>query len=366
MGFTDLVKRINQVFNADEDPGGLSPAASFAEEDFGSFGFDGFGFDSFLSFDEPASGRPDKEPEPLLSASEMISLLRGAAASGGNRFMDASSLVREMEKLVNYEGAAYYEIPADPPRYGKTDPEELSRLVANYLILLSGNISSYANDPLSPTAVKNTVQLRTVGDEDTGRVVAAIRAYIADNFPRNVETVIGGSALVEASLNRLVVRSQIISVIISIFVVFLIVALSNKSPVAGLVGIAPLSICILINFALMGFAGIKLNIGTSMVAAVSVGIGIDYTIHYMESYKREYRAGGDFLVRTFAASGRAILINAASVGAGFAALIFSQFVMLRHLGLLIAVTMGSSALVSLTVIPVLLSILNPEFIKREK
>ncbi|GHV43888.1 hypothetical protein AGMMS49546_26820 [Spirochaetia bacterium] len=38
------------------------------------------------------------------------------------------------------------------------------------------------------------------------------------------------------------------------------------------------------------FLGIKLNIGTSMVASVSIGIVIDYTIHYIEAYKREYRS----------------------------------------------------------------------------
>jgi predicted RND superfamily exporter protein len=87
----------------------------------------------------------------------------------------------------------------------------------------------------------------------------------------------------------------------------------------------------------------------------------------MEAYKREYRAGGgkgDFLFKTFASSGKAILINAVSVGAGFAVLVFSQFVMLQHLGLLIALTMCSSALASLTVIPVLLLTINPKFIRK--
>jgi predicted RND superfamily exporter protein len=122
------------------------------------------------------------------------------------------------------------------------------------------------------------------------------------------------------------------------------------------------------NFAVMGFAGIKLNIGTSMVASVSVGIGIDYTIHFIEAYKREYLASGgkgDFLLKAYASSGKAIIINAVSVGAGFAVLLFSQFIMLKDLGLLIAMTMGGSALFSITVIPVLLSSLNPKFIRKE-
>jgi len=373
MGFTDLVKRINQVFNADESPDGIKPVAAFDDggDSFGfdSFGFGNFGFDSFGggSYDDDAFIQSDKE-RLSISAAEMVALLKEAAYSGNNRSMNASDLVRQMEKLINYEGASYYEIPADPERYGKTRPEELMQLVSNYLILLSGNISAYANDPLLPTAIKTTIQLRTTGDKDTGKAISDIRGYIEDNFPKAVKTIVGGSALVESSLNRLVVESQIISVLISILTVFLIITFSNRSLIAGFVGITPLSICILVNFAVMGFAGIKLNIGTSMVASVSVGIGIDYTIHYMEAYKREYLASGgkgDFLFNTFASSGKAILINAVSVGAGFAVLVFSQFIMLQHLGLLIALTMCSSALASLTVIPVLLLTVNPKFIRKE-
>jgi predicted RND superfamily exporter protein len=118
----------------------------------------------------------------------------------------------------------------------------------------------------------------------------------------------------------------------------------------------------------MGFLGIKLNIGTSMVAAVSVGIGIDYTVHFIEAFKREYRAfggKGEFLKRVYATSGKAIFINAASVGAGFAVLMFSQFIMLAYLGLLIAFTMFTSALASLTVIPILLLLIKPKFIRKE-
>ena len=169
--------------------------------------------------------------------------------------------------------------------------------------------------------------------------------------------------MVERSLNNLVVQSQLISMFFSIICVFIIITLSNKSLIAGCIGIAPLSISVLINFAVMGFAGIKLNLGTSMVASVSVGVGIDYTIHCLEAYKREYRTGSpDFLRRAFISSGKAIIINAVSVGAGFAVLLFSRFTMLADLGMLIAITMFSSALVSLTILPALLGVLKPKFV----
>jgi len=211
------------------------------------------------------------------------------------------------------------------------------------------------------------IQLRTVGQIDTDRGIEAMRSYIDERFPKDVKVEIAGTALVEKSLNRLVVQSQLISVALSLVMVFLILSIYYRSAVAGLIGLAPLSLSILINFGVMGFAGIKLNIGTAMVASIAVGIGIDYTIHYMAAYHHEYllTKGKDaFLRRTFLTSGKAILFNAVSVGAGFGVLAFSQFNILAELGLLIALTMATSALVSLTLLPVLLITVNPAFIRR--
>ncbi|MDR0495856.1 MAG: MMPL family transporter, partial [Treponema sp.] len=373
MGFTDLVKRINQVFNADESPAGIKPMgiSSSPHDSFGfgdDFGFGNFGFDDASETTAgqgsgSSADRSGSDNEKMYTQSELIDLFDRA----GNRFrgMNANDLVWELKRQVNYQGASYYEIPVDPKRYGKESPQELQRLVSNYLVLLSGNISDYANDPLEPTAIKATVQLRTVGMADSRIIFSEIDRYVAANFPRDVNVTVGGTTMVEGSLNSLVVQSQLISMIFSIICVFIIVAASNKSLIAGCIGIAPLSISVLLNFAVMGFAGIKLNLGTSMVASVSVGVGIDYTIHCLEAYKREYRAAngeGNYLWRTFTSSGKAIIINAVSVGAGFAVLLMSRFVMLGDLGLLIAITMFSSALVSLTVLPALLALIKPKFV----
>jgi len=376
MGFTDLVKRINQVFNANEKPEGLRVTTS---GNTGGFGFDndfGFGFDSFgfgsiadtaVNENSGTSSDSGADGERFYTQKDIADLFDRAASASLN--MNANDLVREIKRQINYDGVSYYEIPFDPARYGKKTGEELQRLIANYLVLLSGNISDYANDPLEPTAVKSTVQLRTLGMEDSHAIIGEIERYVTANFPPDVQVTIGGTTMVESSLNDLVVQSQIISMLFSIICVFIIITASNKSLIAGLIGITPLSISILLNFAVMGFTGIKLNLGTSMVAAVSVGIGIDYTIHCLESFKREYAAAGgkgDFLKRVFFSSGKAIIINAVSVGAGFAVLLLSRFVMLGDLGLLIAFTMFSSAFVSLTVLPAMLLVFKPKFIYKEK
>jgi predicted RND superfamily exporter protein len=359
MGFTDLVKRTNQVFNADESPEGIHRTVKAYEDPGEAFGFGDFGFGEEEETGNNRNAAERDMPPPALPRQLDIALLDRAAASPG---ISAANLVRAVKKLVNYEGASYYEIPADPARYGKTESAELSTLVSNYLVLLSGSMGDYANDALEPTAIKTTVQLRTTGDAQTKAVLARMHDYIDANFPDTVRVRVGGPALVDSSLSALVVESQIISVAVSLLMVFLIIAFSNWSLSAGLVGIVPLFISIFINFSVMGLLGIKLNLGTSLVASVSVGIGIDYAIHFIDAYKREYRGGGDFLRRAFATSGKAIIINAVSVGAGFAVLAFSRFVILASLGLLMTLTMFTSALISLTVIPALLTVLKPKFI----
>jgi predicted RND superfamily exporter protein len=375
LAFTDLVKRVNQVFNANEDPSGLPPSPENDSANSGAVAGDddfGFGFaDDVASTSQSSAASPlpveaNKVLDESYSVGQFLALLDNATRSGNAAIVSAGDLVRALKRVTNYDGAAYYEIPSIPERYGKRTPEELQRIVANYLALISGSIGPYANDPLEPTAIKMAIQLRTLGAEDTRVAIDAIHQYTKEHFPKNVTTLIGGPAMVEESLTNLVVSSQMISLCVSLLIVFLIIAISNHSLVAGLIGLAPLIISILINFAVMSFLGIKLNIGTSLVAGLAVGIGIDYTIHFMETYKEEYRklnGQGNYLHNTFSTVGLAIVINAVSVGLGFAVLMLSEFVILRDLGFLIAQTMGISALVALTVIPVLMESIRPKFIR---
>jgi hypothetical protein len=342
---------------------GFDDGGAADDEGADSAGF-GFGFDGGGAADDAGVSGGDEGAAWSIdgyTAADLIALLDTAASQKGA--MSGSELVKQLKRLANYDGLGYYEIPTDPARYGMETDADLQRLVSNYLLLLSGgDFGSYANDPLEPTAIRTMIQLKTKGDRDTRAAVGVISAYIDENFPAGVKATIGGNAMIESAVTALIVDSQITSIAISIFMVFLIMSLSYRSAIAGLIGAIPLSIAILGNFAVMGFVGIKLNIGTALIASLAVGIGIDYTIHFIDSFKREYERGGDFLRRTFTSSGKAIIINAVSVGAGFGVLALSRFKMLSEFGGLIALSMAISALVSLTLIPVLLMMLKPRFI----
>ena len=400
----DVIKRFNQVYNADAPATGLATANSTvqtssssqsegtaaaaninrnAEED--SFGdFSDFGnFDTSWTFDEAepwgdsepsaaASGKTGNtavktQKEPVYTFSELIEKLAAAQTARRGRYVSATEVIDALKKDVNYKGAAYYEIPTDPQKYGKETQEELTALIQNYLLLMAGNVQDFIDDTYAPTTLKVNIQLRTVGQQDSEQALQAIMAYVKDNFPKDISVEPNGSMFIEQSLNTLVVQSQLISVAVSFGIVFLILTIYYRSIVAGIIGIIPLMISVALNFGFMGIVGIKLNIGTAMVASFAIGIGIDYTIHYLAAYHHEYTKRRDernFLIHTFYGSGKAILFNAVSVGAGFAVLILSKFNMLSELGLLIALVMGTSSFASLTILPTILSIVKPRFITK--
>jgi predicted RND superfamily exporter protein len=366
-GFTDIIKRINQVFNVDQNPGGIQPFITYAETD--NFGFDdNFAFGGLCFGDDDIMETPGHKNDHDLAQYNTADLLNFLdTAAGISRNMSGSDLVKELKRLTNYDGMAYYEIPTNPTRYGKETPEELQRLIANYLVLLAGgDDSGYSNDPLEPTAIRMMIQLRTTGNKDTHAVIDIINDYVAVNFPKNVDVILGGGVTQEMAVTNLILNSQIISIFISVIMIFLIVGLFNKSLVAGLIGAVPLILAVLCNFTVMGFLGIKLNLGTALIASLTVCIGIDDAIHFIEFFKREYRRGEqDFLRRTFMDCGRAICTTAVSVGAGFGVLAFSQFKITAELGMLVAFCMLLTTLISLTVIPALLMVIKPRFIYKE-
>ena len=383
----DVIKRFNQVYNADAPATGLAPTEANSTEkgekdafgDFGDFGDadTSWGFDDIDSWSdsEPsgsASGKAGRtatetKKEPVYTVSEVIEKLAAAQIARRGRYVSATELVDALKKDVNYKGASYYEIPTNPQKYGKKTQEELTALIQNYLLLLAGNVQDFIDDTYAPTTLKVNIQLRTLGQQDSEQALQAIMAYVKDNFPKDISVEPNGSMFIEQSLNTLVVQSQLISVAVSFGIVFLILAFYYRSIIAGIIGIIPLMISVALNFGFMGIVGIKLNIGTAMVASFAIGIGIDYTIHYLAAYHHAYtkrRDDRNFLIHTFYGSGKAILFNAVSVGAGFAVLMLSKFNMLSELGLLIALVMGTSSFASLTVLPTILSIVKPRFITK--
>lgn len=296
---------------------------------------------------------------------KVLELLNQAYASAGGAKATANEVVHQLEKNLNFNGLDYYEIPYNLGKYDKETHEQLSDMVTQYLYLLSSDaITRFADDMTSPTAIRIQIQLKTHSTVDTGALIDDIKAYADSYFPEGYTVEPTGTATLENRMSTLVINSQMVSIVFSLAMVFIIISLSFKSGWAGLIGAIPLGLVILLNFMVMGFAGIRLDLCTSIVSSIAIGVGIDYTIHFMETY-RSQRARTDDLEtvakNTFLSSGKGILTNALAVGLGFLVLVFSKFIILRYIGILVAVVMFTSSSLAMTIIPGVLNAFDLKF-----
>ena len=99
-----------------------------------------------------------------------------------------------------------------------------------------------------------------------------------------------------------------------------------------------------------------------MLGSIAVGIGIDYSCHYIARFREEGQAGAEGeeqVRRTVSGVGPAIVANALAVGLGFAVLAFSSLVIIQKFGVLIAGTMVYSSVGALAILAAALSRRSP-------
>src|SRR6056297_1995200 len=406
--FADFIKRMNKVMNYPEDEPkeekvsssniknestssfGSESTSSFGNENTSSFGnsssnldteetTSSFGEESTTQFGEKDTNEKKsisvkkkesvKTAKENISQSDLMQILNKALVSAKRADISANEFIELINRELNYKGEAYNEIPYDVSKYPVETKEGLKNLISQYLLLYGGSLDDLINSQPEPSKSRMMVQIKSGSNILTKKIENSIRRYVKTNFPEGYNVKIAGDTDMALAVNNLIVSSQIMSIIISLIAVFIIVSISYRSLVGGLFGVIPLSFALLINFGLMGFLGIKLDIATSMVASIAIGIGVDYTVHFLSRYHNERLKSDDLSVvtrNTLMTTGKAIIFNAISVAAGFAVLLFSNFNPLVNLGLLVSVTMITSSVASMTILPAMLNQFKPQFISKRR
>ena len=181
---------------------------------------------------------------------------------------------------------------------------------------------------------------------------------------------IAGNGYLTNRFNELVVAGQLSSLVVSLGAVFLLSAFMFHSWVAGLINIIPISLVMIFSFGLLGLLDIPLEIGKSLTASMVIGIGVDYTIHFLNKYKVKVQEGlqdaEQITAATMATSGKAIFFNALVVAAGFLVFLISNFRPNFYLGAMLSLNMVACLLVSMTVLPTILNTFQPRFVYGEE
>ena len=191
------------------------------------------------------------------------------------------------------------------------------------------------------------------------------RSDLLASLRDDVETVLGESAeyqmanlfvLYEDILERLF-RSQVLTLGIVFAAITLAFLLIFRSLRVALIATVPNILVTATVFGIMGWFGIALDLMTITIAAVALGIAVDDAIHYIHRFQKEIRSydAAEAVRRTHTSVGFAVLYTTIIIVAGFASLVFSDFVPSTLFGLLTGLALSGAFLFDMTVLPVLLA-----------
>jgi predicted RND superfamily exporter protein len=216
------------------------------------------------------------------------------------------------------------------------------------------------------TRAAMTIQFNANGMKDLERIIASVEEIVGED---PAKTITGGYSLVEKEMSESIVSGQYNSLIFAFIAIFLILAIIFKSIPAGLLGSLPLLFAVVSTFGFMGWLGIKLDIVTALLSSVSIGLGVDFTIHMFWRMKSEISSGREYkdaAVTALRTAGRGITINALSVMLGFSILFFSSFPIIKSFALLIILSLLFCLVSSLLLVPAICVIFKPSFLKNGK
>jgi len=137
------------------------------------------------------------------------------------------------------------------------------------------------------------------------------------------------------------------------------------SPLGGLYVITPIVASVVLLFGLLGWTGVRFDMGSSSMMAMAAGVGADYAIYFLYRLREERRRATTDAAAVHAAlqtSGRAVVFVAASIASGFGVMGFSRFFGLRLFGTLMPAAMAISCLAALSIMPVLVLRTRPRFL----
>lgn len=265
-----------------------------------------------------------------------------------------STIIRTMNRELHNGQPEFEKIP------------ETDSALSQYLLLfsMSGDLDKLIDFREENALI--TARIKTNSTKEIRGVLNKIQNE-AQNYGAGTFPLIGGFGDLLSELVNAVVRGQIISLFLSIILVAAVVMLLFKSFTAGVYTSVPLITALVSLFSLMGFLNIKLDMITTMLSSIMIGVGVDYTIHFLWRYREERRdlAKEEALVETLTTSGRGITFNALSVIVGFSILFVSGFLPVKFFAFLVTVSIATCLIGALLILPALVLVFEPEFLERK-
>ena len=198
------------------------------------------------------------------------------------------------------------------------------------------------------------IRFHLESSDDINKLVATIKSNLENNrFGPLAFTLTGRNSLVASAIES-ITTAQFRSLIGMSILLFIIVATLFLSVRCGIISLVSNLVPICLIFGIMGVMGITMNVATCMVAAITLGIAIDDTLHLLVRFNRELKEHRDELKglrETLKAEAEPIMATSIALAGGFAVLQLSSFAPVREFGWLSALVMLLALVTDLVITP---------------
>lgn len=284
-----------------------------------------------------------ERPENLKKIDEIQQSLKGVKG------VDKTVSFNDYLRLVNYASNRYkaenYSLPEEP--------FEVRMLVNSFKTMLGEDLlAGFVSRDFS----KMNIMLRThlSGSGDFIEAKMEISERLRDFPGTSVTWYATGFGIVISESSNLLALGQAKSLSLTLALISIIMLLLFLSTKVGLVSMLPNIFPIVVNFGLMGWAGIPLSTATALIAGIAIGLSVDDTIHYLARYNKEFKKDldkGRAMRETVSRMGRPMMGTTLTLSLGFSVLLVSEFQPTSTFGLLIIITMVSALAGDLFLLP---------------
>ncbi|MBN2323844.1 MAG: RND family transporter [Spirochaetes bacterium] len=268
--------------------------------------------------------------------------------------------IKRANQLLNKNDPDYYRLP-------ETDADLLKILLMFKMTELTKSLSNVITEDFRHASI--VVRETNVNSKDPTisqmkEFIREFEEYIRKNPYDGISVNISGVDLIYISLVNYTIRSQFISISLSVVIVFLIISVTFRSFAHGLFGLVPIVFGLLFNFGVMSYFRINLDFITAMIASIAVGLGVDNAIHYLIRFTRTRHelSLSERIKEALVNSGIPIFFTSCTLIAGFCVMLFSSFKPILYFGLLISMTMIGCLIGVIVVLPAMIYWVKPKAI----
>lgn len=296
-----------------------------------------------------------KEPSILENMGQFQRFMEAQPEIGGT--VSIADVLPSVKKMIREDNPRYAELGNDFNENGEllfllisgTDPGDIDRFV----------------DPQAKNAAV-TLFFRDHQGETIRTAISRIKEFAGKNSLTEAPIRLAGGFIgVLASINEIILSGQIESIALGLLVLVICCTVTYRSTVAGMFFMVPVILSNTITFSYMAFKGIGMNINTVPVAALGIGLGVDYAFYIVDGIKEELQHNNDLsaaIRKSLHSAGRGVLITGGALILSVFLWFFSSLRFQAEMGIMMGLWLWASAWSALFIVPSMVYVFRPDFI----